>query len=88
MGRTVSSITQIFHEEQAAFARFRRALRQQDQQALDDLFVSARKHLAAASYASHILPFEAFLLSMLLEEHKEVLRLRRELEELRQQIDA
>lgn len=87
MGRTVSSITQIFHEEQAAFARFRRALRQQDQQALDDLFISARKHLAAASYASHILPFEAFLLAMLLEEHKEVLRLRRELEELRQQID-
>lgn len=87
MGRTVSSITQIFLEEQAAFARFRRALRQRDQQALDDLFAAARKHLAASSYASHALPFETFLLAMLLEEHKEVIRLRREVAELRQTQD-
>jgi hypothetical protein len=83
MGRTVSSITQTFLKEQAAFARFRRALRRQDQLALDELFASARKHLSAASYASHALPFETFLLAMLLEEHKEVLRLRRETGQLR-----
>lgn len=82
MGRTVSSITQSFLKEQAAFARFRRALRKQDQQALDDLFAAARKHLAAASYASHALPFETFLLAMLLEEHKEVIRLRSEVDRL------
>jgi len=82
MGRTVSSITQSFLKEQAAFARFRRALRKQDQQALDDLFAAARKHLAAASYASHALPFETFLLAMLLEEHKEVIRLRGEVDRL------
>ena len=82
MGRTVSSITQSFLKEQAAFARFRRALRKQDQQALDDLFAADRKHLAAASYASHALPFENFLLAMLLEEHKEVIRLRDEVDRL------
>ena len=82
MGRTVSSITQTFLEEQAAFARFRRALRRGDQLALDDLFASARKHLSAASYASHALPFETFLLAMLLEEHKEVLRLQRKIDQL------
>lgn len=86
MGRTVTSITQTFLREQAAFARFRRALRKGDQQALDDLFASAQKHLSAASYASHALPFETFLLSMLLEEHKEVIRLRREVAELRHAI--
>jgi hypothetical protein len=69
-------------QEEAAFARFRRALRRSDQLALDDLFTSARQHLAAAQYASHALPFEVFLLAMLLEEHKEVLRLRQEVEEL------
>ncbi len=83
MGRTVTSITQTFLKERAAFARFRRALRSSDQQILDDLFASAQKHLAAASYASHALPFETFLLSMLLEEHKEVVRLRREVAEIR-----
>jgi len=84
MGRTLPSITQAFMQEQAAFARFRRALRRYDQLALDDLFVAARQHLSAAAYAAHALPMETFLLSMLLEEHKEVLRLRREIEELRE----
>ena len=83
MGRTVTSITQTFLKERAAFARFRRALRSSDQQVLDDLFASAQKQLAAASYASHALPFETFLLDMLLEEHKEVVRLRQEITELR-----
>ncbi len=76
MGRTLPSITQVFLQEQEAFSRFRRALRRSDQLALDDLFASAHKHLAAAAYAAHALPFEILLLAMLLEEHKEVLRLR------------
>jgi hypothetical protein len=76
MGRTIASASQVFMQEEAAFGRFRRALRRGDQLALDDLFVSARQHVAAAQYASHALPFEVFLLAMLLEEHKEVMRLR------------
>ena len=76
MGRTLPSITQSFLQEQASFTRFRRALRRSDQLALDDLFAAAHKHLSAAAYAAHALPFETFLLAMLLEEHKEVLRLR------------
>ena len=82
MGRTLPSITQAFLQEQEAFARFRRALRRSDQQALDDLFTSAHQHLAAAAYTAHALPFEVLLLAMLLEEHKEVLRLREMLEDL------
>lgn len=80
MGRTLPSITQAFMREQEAFARFRRALRRSDQQALDDLFAAAHQHLAAAAYAAHALPFETFLLAMLLEEHKEVMRLRQMVE--------
>jgi hypothetical protein len=76
MGRTLPSITQVFYEEQGSFGRFRRALRRSDQLILDDLFIAAQRHLAAAAYASHALPMETFLLAMLLEEHKEVVRLR------------
>ncbi len=82
MGRTLPSTTQIFMQEEAAFARFRRALRRSDQLALDDLFTAARQHLAAAQFASHALPFEVLLLSMLLEEHKEVMRLRQQIDEV------
>jgi hypothetical protein len=75
MGRTLPSITQTFLQEQESFARFRRALRRSDQQVLDNLFAAAHQHLAAAAYASNALPFETFLLAMLLEEHKQVMML-------------
>jgi hypothetical protein len=80
MGRTLPSITQAFLAEQESLGRFRRALRREDQLALDDLLASARHHLAAAAYASHLLPFETLLLAMLVEEHKRVLDLQRQLE--------
>ncbi|MCE1254064.1 MAG: hypothetical protein LWX83_11015 [Anaerolineae bacterium] len=83
MGRTLPSITQSLNEEQAAFGRFRRALRRSDQLVLDELFVAAHQHLAAAAYAADLLPMETFLLAMLLEEHKEVARLRHQVEALK-----
>lgn len=84
MGRTLPSITQSFLQEQESFTRFRRALRRSDQLAMDELFAAARQHLAASAYASHALPFETFLLAMLLEEHKEVIRLRQRVTDLEQ----
>jgi hypothetical protein len=72
MGRTLPSFTQLILNEQNALTKFRRALRKEDQRALDDLFRAARYHVAAAAYASHLLPFETMLLAMLLEEHKRV----------------
>ncbi|MGD8821902.1 MAG: hypothetical protein PVG63_02275 [Anaerolineales bacterium] len=83
MGRTLPSITQAFLAEQQSLARYRRALRRADQDALDELLAGARHHLAAAAYASHLLPFEILLLSMLLEEHKQVRRLKQQVETLR-----
>ena len=80
MGRTLPSITQKFQQEQSSFSGFRRALRRGDQLALDDLFAAAHQHLAAAAFAAHALPFEVFLLAMLLEDHKVVMRLRQKLE--------
>jgi hypothetical protein len=70
--------------EEAALARFRRALRRGDQLVFDDLFTAAQKHISAIAYAAHALPFETFLMAMLLEEHKEVIRLRQIVEELRE----
>lgn len=88
MGNVTPTITDILHKEEANLAKFRRALRREDQVVFDDLFVAAYKHRAAASYAGHLLPFETFLLSMQIEDHKEVMVLRRELENLCNRMDA
>jgi len=82
IGRILPSATQVVIQEEAAFARFLWALRKSDQVALDAVFSSVRQHTAAAQYASHALPFEVFLLAMLLEEHKEVMKLRERIEAL------
>ena len=84
MGRTLPSATQLMHQEEAALTRFRRALRRGDQLVFDDLFTAAQKHISAAAYAAHALPFETFLMAMLLEEHKEVMRLREIVEALKE----
>jgi len=88
MGNVTPTITDILHREEASLAKFRRALRREDQVVFDDLFVAAYKHRAAASYAGHLLPFETFLLSMQIEDHKEVMYLRREVESLRKKMAA
>jgi hypothetical protein len=87
MGRTLPSITNAFLQEQQSLSRFRRALRRADQRALDELLAASRHHLAAAAYASHLLPFEIMLLAMLVEEHKCVLHLEIEIERLRHRLD-
>lgn len=87
MGNVTPTITDILHREEANLAKFRRALRREDQIVFDDLFVAAYKHRAAAGYAGHLLPFETFLLAMQIEDHKEVMFLRREIEKLRWQIE-
>jgi len=82
MGNVTPTITDILHSEEANLAKFRRALRREDQIVFDDLFASAYKHRAAAAYTGHLLPFETFLLAMQIEEHKEVMRLRVQVENL------
>lgn len=79
MGRTIQTMNQIIQQEEAAFSRFRRTLRREDQRLFDTLFAQARKHTAAISQANHALPFEAILLAMLLEQAREIEHLKRQL---------
>lgn len=86
MGNVTPTITDILHAEEANPARFRRALRREDQVVLDDLFTAAYRHRAAAAYAGHLLPFETFLLAMQIEDHREVMHLREEIRALHEQL--
>jgi hypothetical protein len=88
MGRTLATAGQTILSEQSEFTDFRRALRKADQDSFDELFVYARKHVAAIMMAAHALPFESVLLAMLLEEHSENRRLRYEFEEIRRQVET
>lgn len=78
MGRTLPTVNRLIQKEEAAFQRFRRALRRHDQQLFDTLFVYIKQHQAAISQASHALPFETMLLAIVLEQQREIERLKQQ----------
>ena len=76
MGRTLPSASIMLMQFRSNMAPFKRGLTRMDQLALDDLFVYADKHVVKAAYAADIIPFDIFMLGILLEIHREVIRLR------------
>ena len=82
MGRTLATFTQLIRQEIDSWRRYRRALRQEDQAVLDALFAAARRHSAAGAYLAREAPFDVILMSMLLEEHKQLLALQQKVSDL------
>jgi hypothetical protein len=82
MGRTLPTITQQLTDTEAALTRFRRTLRKSDQYVLDGLFAAARRHTAAISMTDALLPFEAALLAIVLEQAKEIAVLSQKVDQL------
>lgn len=81
MGRTLPTQVQLLQQEQSSWSQFRRALRKEDQEAFDELWSHARRHVAACSMACRPLPFEAHLFSM-------AIALQREIQELKKNFSA
>jgi hypothetical protein len=70
MGRTIATFHQLIEQTRARFAPYRRALRREDQQALDSLFDRAKYYAASGSMEAPANPFETILLTFLLEQEK------------------
>lgn len=77
MGRTVPTFTQVIQAEMESWSKFRRGLRKEDQEALDDLFRSARMQLAGSAYAARPIPFESIVMSMLIMQQRMINELQR-----------
>ncbi len=56
----------VVQAEMDTWSKFRRGLRKEDQDALDELFRSARMQLAGSAYAARPIPFESIVMSMLI----------------------
>lgn len=80
MGRTLPTFNLYLDHEKAQWTPFRRALRREDQRAFDKLFVMAKRHMAEAAHAARPVPFDAFIVTILIEQQKEIEALRKRLE--------
>jgi hypothetical protein len=76
MGRTLPTFNMYLENEIAEWRGFRRALRREDQEAFDRLFALAKRHMAEAAAAARPVPFDALLMAILLEQQKQIERLR------------
>lgn len=76
MGRTVPTFTMVIQAEMETWTKFRRGLRKEDQEALDELFRAARLQLAGSAYAARPIPFESIVMSMLIMQQRMIKDLR------------
>jgi dihydroxyacetone kinase-like predicted kinase len=76
MGRTVPTYRMTLESIIQGWADFRRALSREDREAFDAMVNRARMHSSASTYAAFSDPVEGALLSILLEQEKEIRRLK------------
>lgn len=74
MGRTLPTYNMLILQEleKEEWRKFRRALRKEDQEIFDELFIAPKTQMQAGAYASNARPFETMLLCMLIELKKEL----------------
>lgn len=72
MGRTLPTFRQLIEEAALKWTKFRRALRREDQEYFDRLFLSIRCYVQAATYQCNDNPMEAILLSIALDQEKRI----------------
>jgi hypothetical protein len=85
MGRTVPTFTMVLQQEIDSWSKFRRGLRKEDQDALDELFRAAHMQLAGSAYAARAIPFESVAMSMLLAQQRAIRALQEEIKAIKKE---
>ncbi|KXA90525.1 hypothetical protein AKJ62_00665 [candidate division MSBL1 archaeon SCGC-AAA259D14] len=83
MGRTVPTYSQVLDKEVRKWREFYNALRRKDREIFDKVIELAKMNRDAGSQMRTPEPFKPMILSILLEQQKELASLRKELEKLK-----
>jgi hypothetical protein len=75
MGRTLPTFRGILDAFEEEWRPYRRSLRRRERRAFDALIRKARRHASSSTYQAPSNPFEAIVVSILLEMQKELDRL-------------
>jgi hypothetical protein len=82
MGRTIPSFRMLLEEIVMELSVFRWALRDEDKIAFDSLMNKARAHVSSCTVTPLLEPMDAVFLSILVEQEKEIISLRRSLQKI------
>ena len=86
LGRTVPSYRQALEEEILRWEGFKRALRDKDEDAFNEMMNACRIYASAGSMATRPILTEAMFMSILLSQWKELMEIRESLERLEKRL--
>lgn len=87
MGRTNSTYRNHLDKFMTKFKPFKRGLREENKEFLDNLWEKAHRYSSAASYMNHANPGLPIMVSMMLGMQKEIKSTQKQLERLENQVD-
>jgi hypothetical protein len=88
MGKTLPPFSQLIEEERRRWMAFKNALPKAEQSIFDRLLDGATLHTRAGVMMSRPWPFEIMVIAILLEQHKQLERAERLLEDLQRRRQA
>jgi len=86
LGRTVPSFRQALDSEIARWEGFRKALRGGDVEAFDKMMNACRAYASAGGMATRTVLSEAMFMCILLNQQKELMEIKENLEQLRKEL--
>ncbi len=84
MGRTVPTYRMVLEHVVKKWDNFRRALRRGDRESFDEMMNKARMHSSASTFNIQIDPTESMFMSILLEQEKEIDKLKGKVQEAKE----
>ena len=88
MGKTVESYRMALEDEISTWKGFAKALRIEDKEVFDTLMDACRNHASAGSSATRPIVFEPMLMCIVLAQQKEMQKLRKQVETLKDDLQA
>ncbi len=83
MGRTIQPYSIQLERMRDRFSKFRRSLRREDQEIFDEMFRFAKANVQAGVMAAAPNPMDSILLSILLEQQRQIQQLQTDLQKLK-----
>ncbi len=84
MGRTVPTFRKALEKEIGKWRVFRKALRKDERNTFDKLLEDSKKYISAGSQAKRPDPFRTMIMSILLEQEKEIQSLKKRIDEIQE----
>lgn len=88
MGRTVPTFREILEKEKKKWREFKKSLKKSERKNFEKLLEDCELHVSASSQVKSPNPFREMILSILLEQEKEIESIKKKLDKLEESVEG